>query len=250
MGRINIDGTGHGVAVSAEMQQIIKEIVEGLPVPVLPAPQHDAENKNAEDTCRQGQKKMLARLTERAAGIIHAGLFNWPSVVLGGQVFCCSAGIVLTIFSSGSIPLLLFAGVGLSIAIADIACLIYHRKHALPMGHDSIANAVYLIARRFYDEGKSRTIGGTVSLGSRVLLTAAVMGQPFIMNSAGLNPPLLRRVNSAAWGTLEFLRYGTAGNPVTGQLASIPFFRLLARLFPSKENPAKPAVTLGSSPDR
>lgn len=246
----DIGRTGHEVVVSAEMQQIIKEMVAGLSVPVLPAPLHDAGHKEAEDTCRQGQKRMLARLTERAAGIIPAELFSWQSVVLGGQLFCCSAAIMLAVFSTAPVPLLLLAGVGLSIAIADIACLIYQRKHTLPMGHDSIANAVYLIAHRFYDVNKSKNIGEIVSLGSRTLLTAAVVGQPFMMTSAGLSHPHFRLVNNAAWGALEFSRYGAAGCPVRGQRASVPFFRLLGRLFPPADNPAESAVTFRLSPDR
>ncbi|HDF2343657.1 TPA: pathogenicity island 2 effector protein SseG [Morganella morganii] len=246
----DIGRTGHEVVVSAEMQKIIKEIVAGLPVPVLPAPRDDAAHKERKDTCRQGQKRMLARLTERAAGMIPAELFSRQSVVLGGQIFCCSAAIALAVSGGGAVPLLLFAGVGLSIAVADIACLIYHRKHTLPMGHDSIANAVYLIAHRFYDVNKSKNIGEIVSLGSRALLTAAVMGRSFMMTSAGLSHPYFRLVHSAAWGTLKFLRYGAAGCPVTGQQAGAPFFRLLKCLFPPADNPAESVVTFRPSPDR
>lgn len=247
---IDIGRTGHGMVVSDEVQQMLREMVEGLTVPTLPAPQHDAANKEAEDACRQGQKSMLARLTERAANMIPAGLFSWQSVVLGGQILCCGAGIVLAVFSGGSAPLLLLAGFGLAIAIADIACLIYHRKHGLPMGHDSIANAVYLIAHRFYDASKSQSIAGMVSLGSRALLTATVVGQPFMMTSVGLSLPIFRLVSDAAWGSLAFLRYGAVGCPVTGQQASIPFFRLLDRLFPPTDNPAESAITFRPSPDR
>ncbi|MFP2694225.1 hypothetical protein ACLETS_23875 [Enterobacter ludwigii] len=99
--------------VRDEVQQMVREMVERLTVPVLPAPQHDAVNKKAEYICKQGQKSMLARLTGRATGMIPAELFSWQSVVLGGQVFCCGAGIVLAIFSGGSVPLLLLAGFGL-----------------------------------------------------------------------------------------------------------------------------------------
>lgn len=247
---LDIGRTGHGVAVSAEVQQMMREMVEGLTVPVLPAPEHDATNKEVEDTCKQGQESMLAKLTERAVGMIPAELFSWQSVVLGGQTLCCGAGIVLAVFSGGSAPLLLLAGFGLAIAIADIACLVYHRKHGLPMGHDSIANAVYLIAHRFYDLNKSQTIAGMVTLGSRALLTAAVVGQPFMMTSVGLSLPVFRLESNAAWGTLAALRYGAAGCPVTGQQVSVPFFRLLARLFPPTDNPAESAVTFRPSPDR
>ncbi|KML18225.1 pathogenicity island 2 effector protein SseG [Leclercia adecarboxylata] len=194
---------------------------------------------------------MLARLTERAAGMIPAGLFSWQNVVLGGQILCCSSGIVLAVLSGGSAaPLLLLAGFGLAIAIADVACLIYHRKHGLPMSHDSIANAVYLIAHRFYDASKSETIAEMVSLGSRALLTAAVVGQPFMMTSVGLSLPLFRRVSDATRGTLAILRFGAAGSPATGLQASVPFFRLLARLFPPTDNPAESVVTFRPSPDR
>lgn len=246
---VDIGRISHGMAVSAEVQQMVREIVEGLTVPDLPAPPHDAVNKEVEDTCKHGQKSMLARLTERATGMIPSGLFSQQSVVLGGQILCCGAGVVLAVFSCGSAPLLLLAGFGLAIAIADIACLIYHRKHGLPMGHDSIANAVYRIAHRFYDESKSQTIAGMVSLGSRALLTAAVVGQPFMMTSVGLSLPIFRLVNNAAWSTLAFLRYGAAGCPVTGQKVSVPFFRLLARLFPPMDNHAESAVTFRLSPD-
>jgi secreted effector protein SseG len=247
---VDIGRTGHGVAVSAEVRQMVREMVEGLTVPVLPAPQHDAANKEAEDACKQGQESMLARLAERAADMIPAGFLSWQSVVLGGQILCCGAGIVLVVFSGGSAPLLLAAGIALAIAIADIACLMYHCKHGLPMGHDSIANAVYLIAHRFYDVSKSQNIAEMVSLGSRALLTAAVVGQPFMMTSVGLSLPIFRQVNNVAWGTLAFLRFGAAGCPVTGQQVSVPFFRLLARLFPPTDNPAKSAVTFRPSPDR
>lgn len=246
---VDIDRTGHGVVVSDEMQQMVRERVEVLTVPVLPAPHHDAVNKKAEDTCKLGQKSMLARLTGRATGMIPSELFSWQSVVLGGQVFCCGAGILLAIFGGGSALLLLLAGVGLAIAIADIACLIYHRKHGLPMGHDSIANAVYLIAHRFYDASKSQSIAGMVSPGSRALLTAAVVGQPFMMTSVGLSLPIFRPVSNAAWGTLAFLRFGAEGCPVTGQQVSVPFFRLLALLFPPTDKPAEPTVTFRLSPD-
>ncbi|HGY3147863.1 TPA: pathogenicity island 2 effector protein SseG [Morganella morganii] len=246
----DIGRTGHEVVVSAEMQQIIKEMVAGLSVPVLPAPLHGADHKETKDTCRQGQKRMLARLTERAAGIIPAELFSWQSVVLGGQLFCCGAAIALAVSGGGAVPLLLFAGIGLSIAIADIACLIYQRKHALPMGHDSIANAVYFIAHRFYDVNKSKNIGESVSFGARALLTAAVMGQSFMMTSAGLSYPHFRLMDNATRGTLVFLRYGAAGCPVRGLQASVPFFRLLNRLFPSADNPAESVVTFRPSPDR
>lgn len=247
---VDIGRTVQRVVVSDEVQQMVREMVEGLTVPVLPAPQHDAVNMKAQDICKQGQKSMLARLVGRATGMIPAALFSWQSVVLGGQVFCCGAGIVLAIFSGGSVPLLLMAGFGLAIAIADISCLIYHHKHGLPMGHDSIANAVYLIAHRFYDASKSQSIAGMVSLGSRALLTAAVVGQPFMMTSVGLSLPIFRPVSNAAWGTLAFLRYGAAGCPVTGQRVSVPFFRLLARLFPPTDNHAEPAITFRPSPDR
>lgn len=89
-----------------------------------------------------------------------------------------------------------------------------------------------------------------VSLGSRALLTAAVVGQPFMMTSVGLSPPIFHPVSNAAWGTLAFLRFGAAGCPVTGQQVSVPFFRLLARLFPPTDNPAGPVVTFRPSPDR
>ena len=247
---VDIDRTGHGVAVIDEVQQMVREMVEGVTIPILPVPQRDAVNKVTEATCKQGQKSMLNRLTGRAAGMIPVELFSWQSVVLGGQVFCCGAGIVLAIFSGGSVPLLLLAGFGLAIAIADIACLIYHHKHGLPMGHDSIANAVYLIAHRFYEAKKSQNIAGMVSLGSRALLTAAVVGQPFMMNSVGLSLPIFHLVNNTAWGTLACLRYGAAGCPVTGQRVSVPFFRLLARLFPPTDNHAESAITFRLSPDR
>ena len=64
----DIGRTGHGVAVSDEVQLMVREMVEGLTVPILPAPQHDAVNKKAEDTCKQGQKIMLTRLLDGRQG--------------------------------------------------------------------------------------------------------------------------------------------------------------------------------------
>ena len=49
---------------------------------------------------------------------------------MGGQILCYGAGIVLAVFSRDSTPLLLLGGFGLAIIIADIAFLIYLRKHA------------------------------------------------------------------------------------------------------------------------
>lgn len=238
---VDIGSIGHGGATSAEVQKMIQEIVEGLTLPVLPEPVHIVPGKETGDTRKQGQHSMIAGLTARVMNMIPAEIFSWQSAVLGGQVLCCGAGVALTIFCGGSVPLLLFAGFGLAIAIADVACLIYHNRHGLPMGHDSIANAVYTIAHRFYEEGKSRTIAETVTFGSRALLTAAVVGAPFMMTSVGLNLPIFKVLNNSAWGALAFFRYGAAGCPVTGQQVSVPFFRLLARLFPEdkqqSENP-------------
>lgn len=241
-----IGRTGSGMAVDANMQQRVKELVEGLKGPDLPPPPDNVSNRGAEATCRHGQKSMLASLSERVISMIPPGLFSWQTVVLGGQVLCCGAGIVLTIFSGGSLPLLLLAGFGLAIAIADVACLIYHQRHGLPAGHDSIANAVYLIAQRFYDESKSQNIAGMVSLGSRALLTATVMGHSFMVTSVGLSMPLFRPLSEATWSTLAFLRYGAAGCPVTGQQASVPFFRLLARLFPRDDANAQTSAAFRS----
>lgn len=55
------------------------------------------------------------------------------------------------------------AGIGLAIAIADVACLIYHHKHHLPMAHDSIGNAVFYIANCFANQRKSMAIAKAVS---------------------------------------------------------------------------------------
>ncbi|WP_367298359.1 pathogenicity island 2 effector protein SseG [Hafnia alvei] len=222
-------------AVDEETRQMLQRLVDQLPVPVLPKPQH-VEPVQSAISCETGQKSMLASLAKRAISVFPPALFSWQAVVLGGQILCCSAGIVLAVLSGGAAPLLVLAGVGLAIAIADIACLIYHQKHSLPMGHDSIANAVYYIARHFYDEQKCQNVGSMVSLGSRALLTVAVIGQPLVCSSLGLSLPIFRLLNNAAYGALAFMRYGAAGCPVTGQQVSVPFFRLLAHLFPRDES--------------
>ncbi|MDN6115210.1 MAG: pathogenicity island 2 effector protein SseG, partial [Enterobacterales bacterium] len=79
-------------------------------------------------------------------------------------------------------------------------------------------------------------VGSMVSLGSRALLTATVIGQPLMFSSLGLSLPILRPLSNAAYGALAFMRYGAAGCPVTGQQVSVPFFRLLAQLFPRDES--------------
>lgn len=74
------------------------------------------------------------------------------------------------------------------------------------------------------------------SLGSRALLTAAVVGQSFFITSLGLGLPIFRPLSSAAYNTLASMRYGAAGSSVTGMKVSVPFFLLLAHLFPSDES--------------
>lgn len=95
---------------------------------------------------------MILSLAKRVIRFFPPVLFSEQAVVFGGHVFCCSAGIALTVLSSGAAPLLVLAGFGLAIATADIACFIYHQKHGLMMENDCIANAVFFIARQFYDE--------------------------------------------------------------------------------------------------
>lgn len=222
--------------VDEETRQMLQGLVEQLPIPTLPRPQCVEPVSTTISPCEAGQKNMLSNLAKRVINTFPSELFSWQAVILGGQVLCCSAGIVLTVLSGGAAPLLVLAGVGLSIAIADIACLIYHRKHSLPMAHDSIANAVYFIAMHFCNEQRSQDVGSMVSLGSRALLTAAVIGQPLMCSSLGLSLPILRPLSNATYGVLAFMRYGAAGCPVTGQQVSVPFFRMLAQLFPRSES--------------
>lgn len=228
--------TSQGSVVDEETRQMLQGLIDQLAVPVLPKPQCIEPVPTTISPCEAGQQSMLSSLAKRVINTFPSALFSWQAVILGGQVLCCSAGIVLTVLSGGAAPLLVLAGLGLAIAIADIACLIYHRKHSLPMAHDSIANAVYFIAMHFCNEQRSQDVGSMVSLGSRALLTATVIGQPLMFSSLGLSLPILRPLSNAAYGALAFMRYGAAGCPVTGQQVSVPFFRLLAQLFPRDES--------------
>ena len=221
--------------VGEETRQMLQELVDQLPVPVLPKPRCIEPVQTSIPPRESGQQSMLSSLAKCVIKAFPSALFSKQAAILGGQVLCCSASIVLTVLSGGTAPLLVLAGLGLAIAIADIACLIYHQKHSLPMAHDSIANAVYFIAMHFYNEQRSQDVGSMVSLGSRALLTAAVIGQPLMCSSLGLSLPILRPLSNATYGALAFMRYGAAGCPVTGQQASVPFFRLLAQLFPRDE---------------
>ncbi|WP_261369252.1 pathogenicity island 2 effector protein SseG [Yersinia mollaretii] len=229
---------------------MLQGLVDQLPVPYLPKPQSVEPVQTTTSPCEAGQKRMLSSLAKRAIGVFPSVLFSWQAVVVGGQVLCCSAGIVLTVLSGVPVPLLVLAGLGLAIAIADIACLIYHQKHSLPMAHDSIANAVYFMAKHFYDEQKCQDLGSMVSLGSRALLTVAVIGQSLVCSSLGLSLPILCPLSNTAYSALEFMRYGAAGCPVTGQQVSMPFFRLLAQLFPCDESPRTGLLGFRQTPDR
>ncbi|CNL65719.1 pathogenicity island 2 effector protein SseG [Yersinia aldovae] len=232
---LDITRSRQGIVDDTDVRQMWHGGGERLPVPVLPEPQYAQPVEAATANCNAGQKKMLASLARRVISTFPAALFSWQAVVLGGQLLCCSAGIVLTVVSGGAAPLLILAGIGLAIAIADIACLIHHQRHGLPMEHDSIANAVYFIARCFFEQQKSQDLGSSVSLGARALLTVVVVGQPFWCTTLGLNVPIFRQISIASYSALAFMRYGATGLPVTGLQVSVPFFRLLARLFPNED---------------
>lgn len=116
---------------------------ESPPCPSLPHPETNMESGRIGP--QQGKERLLAGLAKRVIECFPKEIFSWQTVILGGQILCCSAGIALTVLSGGGAPLLALAGIGLAIAIADVACLIYHHKHHLPMAHDSIGNAVFIL---------------------------------------------------------------------------------------------------------
>ncbi|EOG2724352.1 pathogenicity island 2 effector protein SseG, partial [Salmonella enterica subsp. enterica serovar Infantis] len=146
---------------------------ESPPCPSLPHPETNMESGRIGP--QQGKERVLAGLAKRVIECFPKEIFSWQTVILGGQILCCSAGIALTVLSGGGAPLVALAGIGLAIAIADVACLIYHHKHHLPMAHDSIGNAVFYIANCFANQRKSMAIAKAVSLGGRLALTATVM---------------------------------------------------------------------------
>lgn len=228
-------------AVYAGFWQAGQEGGDKLPSPELPLPRRAALPPPVAFSREAGQQSMLDCLAKRVIRVFPPALFSWQAVVLGGQLLCCGSAIVLAVLCPGTAPLLLLSSIGLAIAVADIACFIKHQKQALPMEHDSIANAVYCIAQRFCDKQKSQHIGSVVSLGARMLLTVASCGLSYVSTSLGLSYPLFRQVYNAAQGSLIFLRYGLQGRSAVGQNASEAFFRLMARLFPPDETDNVPS---------
>ncbi|EAR1627482.1 pathogenicity island 2 effector protein SseG [Salmonella enterica] len=204
------------------------------PCPSLPHPETNMDVEIGRIGPEQGKERLLTGFAKRAIAVFPKEIFNWQMVILGGQVLCCSAGIALTVLSGGGVPLLALAGVGLAIAIADVACLIYHHKHNLPMAHDSIGNAVFYIANCFISQRSSMALAKAVSLGGRVALTATVMTHSYWCSTLGLQSHLLERINDITYGLMRFTRFGMDGMSMTGMQVSSPLYRLLAQVRPEK----------------
>ncbi|MBA3111590.1 pathogenicity island 2 effector protein SseG [Salmonella enterica] len=209
---------------------------DSAPCPLLPHPEATGVDIDRIGP-QQGKKRLLTGFANRVREIFPKEIFSWQMVILGGQVLCCSAGIALTVLSGGCAPLLALAGVGLAIAVADVACLIYHHKHHLPMAHDSIGNAVFYIANCFVNQRKSMAIAKAVSLGGRLALTATVMTHSYWSGTLGLQSHLLERVNDITYGLMSFTRFGMDGMALTGMQVSSPLYRLLARVTPEQSAP-------------
>ncbi|ECC1691561.1 pathogenicity island 2 effector protein SseG [Salmonella enterica subsp. salamae] len=206
------------------------------PCPLLPHPETARVDIDRIGP-QQGKKRLLAGFANRMRDIFPKEIFSWQMVILGGQVLCCSAGIALTVLSGGSAPLLALAGIGLAIAVADVACLIYHHKHRLPMAHDSIGNAVFYIANCFVNQRKSMAIAKAVSLGGRLALTATVMTHSYWSSTLGLQSHLLERINDITYVLMSFTRFGMDGMALTGMQVSSPLYRLLAQVTPEQSTP-------------
>lgn len=207
------------------------------PCPSLPHPEANMDKEIGRIGPQQGKERLLTGLAKRVIDIFPKEIFSWQVVILGGQILCCSAGIALSVLSGGGAPLLALAGIGLAIAIADVACLIYHHKHHLPMAHDSLGNAVFYIANCFVNQRKSMAIANAVSLGGRLVLTATVMTHSYWSNSLGLQSHLLERINDITYGLMSFTRFGMDGMAMTGMQVSSPLYRLLAQVTPGKSTP-------------
>ncbi|EBQ2378133.1 pathogenicity island 2 effector protein SseG [Salmonella enterica subsp. enterica] len=179
---------------------------ESPPCPSLPHPETNMESGRIGP--QQGKERVLAGLAKRVIECFPKEIFSWQTVILGGQILCCSAGIALTVLSGGGAPLVALAGIGLAIAIADVACLIYHHKHHLPMAH-----------------------------GGRLALTATVMTHSYWSGSLGLQPHLLERLNDITYGLMSFTRFGMDGMAMTGMQVSSPLYRLLAQVTPEQRAP-------------
>ncbi|EKT7565847.1 pathogenicity island 2 effector protein SseG [Salmonella enterica] len=207
------------------------------PCPSLPHPEANMDKEIGRIGPQQGKERLLTGLAKRVIDVFPKEIFSWQVVILGGQILCCSAGIALSVLSGGGAPLLALAGIGLAIAIADVACLIYHHKHHLPMAHDSIGNAVFYIANCFVNQRKSMAIANAVSLGGRLVLTATVMTHSYWSNSLGLQSHLLESINDITYGLMSFTRFGMDGMAMTGMQVSSPLYRLLAQVTPVKSAP-------------
>ncbi|ECE6698416.1 pathogenicity island 2 effector protein SseG [Salmonella enterica subsp. houtenae] len=210
---------------------------DSSPCPTLPHPETNMDVESGRIGPQQGKERLLAGFAKRVIAAFPKEIFSWQMVILGGQVLCCSAGIALTVLSGGGVPLLALAGVGLAIAIADVACLICHHRHHLPMAHDSIGNAVFYIANCFVNQRKSMAIAKAVSLGGRVALTATVMTHSYWCSALGLPSHLLERMNDITYGLISFTRFGMDGMSMAGMQVSSPFYRLLAQVNPEKNVP-------------
>lgn len=200
-------------------------------VPVLPPPEDAVGQQPPQTHHERAQERLQQGLINRIVSVLPPALFSWQAVVLGAQTLACTAGIVLTVLSSAGAPILALAGIGLAIAIADLACLIYHQKHTLPMEHDSIANAVFFIAQRFMDEQRSQDVATAASLGGRLLLMTTTIGQVFWCGFLRFDSSTLKILNEIASGLLVFSRYGLTGISTTGMQVSGPFLRLISRHF-------------------
>ncbi|EEC7123563.1 pathogenicity island 2 effector protein SseG [Salmonella enterica] len=210
---------------------------DSSPCPSLPHPETTRDVEIGRIDPQQGKERLLTGLAKRMIAVFPKEIFSWQMVILGGQVLCCSAGIALTVLSGGGAPLLAMAGVGLAIAIADVACLIYHHKHHLPVAHDSIGNAVFYIANCFVNQRKSMAIAKAVSLGGRLALTATVMTHSYWSSTLGLQSHLLERINDITYGLMSFTRFGMDGMAMTGMQVSSPLYRLLAQVMPEQSAP-------------
>ncbi|ECG8588926.1 pathogenicity island 2 effector protein SseG [Salmonella enterica subsp. salamae] len=202
--------------------------------PLLPPPAINPEAEISSYGPQQGKERLLTGFSKRVVEAFPKCIFSWQMVILGGQILCCSAGIALTVLSGGSAPLLALAGIGLAIAIADVACLIYHHKHNLPMAHDSIGNAVFYIAHCFVNQRKSMDIAKAVSLGGRLALTATVMTHSYWNNTLGIDSHLLEHLSENAYGLMGITRFGMDGMAMLSMQISSPFYRLLAQIMPKQ----------------
>ncbi|ECM4415750.1 pathogenicity island 2 effector protein SseG, partial [Salmonella enterica subsp. enterica serovar Senftenberg] len=72
---------------------------ESPPCPSLPHPETNMESGRVGP--QQGNERLLAGLAKRVIECFPKEIFSWQTVILGGQILCCSAGIALTVLSGG-----------------------------------------------------------------------------------------------------------------------------------------------------